>query len=71
MKNFNFQKKSEKWQITYVTPLYGGWDLLIECKFSNLEDLDEIVTFCRTDIELARWIETTTTLISTKKNYKD
>jgi len=59
----------EKWQITYVTPIYGGWDLLVECKFINLEDLDEIVSFCRTDLELSQWIEATTTLIGTKKNY--
>jgi len=60
----------ENWQITYVTPIYGGWDLLVECKFINLEDLDQIVSFCRTDLELSQWIEATTTLISTKKNYE-
>jgi len=49
--------------------VYGGWDLLIECIFNNLEDLDKIVSFCRTDLELSQWIEATTTLISTKKNY--
>ena len=57
------------WQITYATPVYGGWDLLAECIFNNLEDLDEIVSFCRSDPELSQWIEATTTLISTKKNY--
>jgi hypothetical protein len=63
--------KNENWQITYVTPIYGGWDLLIECKFVNLEDLDKIVSFCRNDPELSQWIEATITLISTKKNYTD
>lgn len=57
------------WKITYTTPTYGGWDLIIECAFNNLEDLDEIVSFCRNDNELREWIEATTTLISTKRNY--
>ena len=39
----NFRNKSEKWEITYVTPVYGGWDILVECKFNSLEDLDEIM----------------------------
>jgi len=64
------RNQRDNWEITYVTPIYGGWDLLVECKFINLEDLDEIVSFCRTDLELSQWIEATTTLISTKKNYE-
>lgn len=60
---------NEDWQITYATPIYGGWDLMVECKFTKLEDLDEIVSFCRNDTELSQWIEATTTLISMKKNY--
>jgi hypothetical protein len=71
LKNLKSIDKNEKWQITYVTPIYGGWDLLIECKFINLEDLDKIVSFCRNDPELSQWIEATTTLISTKRNYID
>ncbi|MHA2390973.1 MAG: hypothetical protein ACXAEX_03315 [Promethearchaeota archaeon] len=43
---------------------------MAECIFGNLEDLDKIVSFCRTDIELSKWIEATTTLISTKRNYQ-
>ncbi|MFW9820397.1 MAG: hypothetical protein ACFFE5_12370 [Candidatus Thorarchaeota archaeon] len=71
MKNFNSININEKWVITYVSPIYGGWDLLVECKFINLEDLDRIVSFCRNDPELSQWIEATTTLISTKRNYTD
>lgn len=71
LKDLKSSDRHENWQITYVTPVYGGWDLLVECKFINLEDLDKIVSFCRTDSELSQWIEATTTLISTKKNYKD
>ena len=70
MKGLKGKTQNEDWQITYVTPVYGGWDLLAECKFNNLEDLDKIVSFCRTDTELSQWIEATTTLISTKKNYE-
>ncbi len=71
MKGLKSNNPNEDWEITYVTPIYGGWDLLVECKFNNLKDLDKIVSFCRSDTELSQWIEATTTLISTKKNYKD
>lgn len=60
---------NENWQITYATPIYGGWDIIVECKFSNLEDLEKIVYNCRIDNELSQWIEATTTLISTRRNY--
>jgi hypothetical protein len=43
--------------------------LIAECKFNNLEDLEKITTFCRTDDALSGLIETTTTLISIKKNF--
>ena len=69
LKGLKSHNQSENWQITYVTPIYGGWDLLVECKFNNLEDLDEILSFCRNDTELSTWIEATTTLISTRRNY--
>ena len=62
-------KDGQDWKITYSSPTYGGWDLIIECIFSILDDLDEIVSFCRTDNELKEWIDATTTLISTKKSF--
>ncbi|MFW9969379.1 MAG: hypothetical protein ACFFDF_04200 [Candidatus Odinarchaeota archaeon] len=71
LKSFKSNNTDENWQITYVTPVYGGWDLLIECKFNNLEELDKIVSFCRNDLELSQWIDATTTLISTNRNYVD
>ena len=61
--------KKQDWNITYASPTYGGWDLIIECVFNNLEDLDKIVSFCRTDNDLKEWIDATTTLISTKRNF--
>ena len=69
IKNLVSRNFKDEWEITYATPIYGGWDLIVECKFGKLEDLDNIVSFCRTDEELSQWIEATTTLISTKKNY--
>jgi len=43
------------WKITYSSPTYGGWDLII---------------FFRKDNDLKEWIDATTTLISTKKNFE-
>jgi len=59
----------DDWKITYVTPIYGGWDIMLECSFSKLRDIDKIVTFCRVDKELSQWIEETTTLMGAKNDY--
>jgi hypothetical protein len=59
----------EDWKITYATPIYGGWDVIIECSFRKLKDLDKIVTFCRIDEDLSHWIEETTTLMGSKNDY--
>ncbi|MFW9823619.1 MAG: hypothetical protein ACFFE4_11820 [Candidatus Thorarchaeota archaeon] len=69
LKNLKPSNPNEDWEITYATPIYGGWDLIAECSFGNLEDLEKIVSYCRTEEELSNFIETTTTLISIKKNY--
>ncbi|MBY8991195.1 MAG: hypothetical protein KGD58_10620 [Candidatus Lokiarchaeota archaeon] len=62
-------KSDEDWKITYVTPIYGGWDVIVECSFSKLKDLDKIVTYCRVDKDLSLWIEETTTLMGSKKDF--
>ena len=59
----------EDWKVTYVTPIYGGWDLIVECSFTKLQDLDKIVTYCRVDEDMSNWIEETTTLVSSKPDY--
>jgi hypothetical protein len=59
----------EDWKITYATPIYGGWDVIVECSFSKLRDFDKIVTFCRMDKDLSKWVEETTTLMSSKNDY--
>ncbi|TFG17577.1 MAG: hypothetical protein EU531_02820 [Promethearchaeota archaeon] len=59
----------EDWKITYISPLHGAWDMIVECVFNELENLNFILNFCRTDNELIKWIEATTTFISLKKNF--
>ena len=68
--SFNRDKSTEGWKITYIAPTYGGWDLIIECLFSNLNDLDTIITYCRTDPDLTQWIEATTTMISVRNDFE-
>jgi len=62
---------SEDWKITYVTPIYGGWDIMAECSFTKLQELDKIVTFIRVDEDISSWIEETTTLVSSKPDYSE
>ncbi len=69
LKNLKSTEADEDWQITYATPIYGGWDVIVECSFSQLQDLDKIVTYCRVDEELSQYIEETTTLLGTKQNF--
>ena len=64
-------KPEEDWKITYVTPLYGAWDLIVECSFKKLKDLDKIVTFCRIDKDMSQWIEETTTLMGSNNDYPE
>jgi hypothetical protein len=59
----------DDWEITYVTPVYGGWDLVVECSFNKKQELDKIVTYIRVDEDLSKWIEETTTLVSSKPDY--
>ncbi|TFF69447.1 MAG: hypothetical protein EU516_00605 [Promethearchaeota archaeon] len=67
--NLKSTEDSEEWKITYVTPIYGGWDIVVECSFTRLQELDKIVTFIRVDEEISQWIEETTTLVSSKPDY--
>ncbi len=62
-------ESEENWRVTYVTPVYGGWDLVVECSFTKLQELDKIVTYMRLDDQLSQWIEETTTLVSSKPDY--
>lgn len=63
--------EKEDWKITYVTPVYGGWDIMVECSFTKLQELDKIVTFIRVDEDISPWIEETTTLVSSKPDYSN
>lgn len=70
LNTFQSAHPQKDWKITYISPLHGAWDMMVECAFNELEDLNDILDFCRTDRELIKWIEATTTLISIKKNFK-
>ena len=61
--------KGDSWKVTYCTPIYGSWDLIVEVSFEKLEDLDVVVTRMRSDVEIRENIEETTTLVSSKPNY--
>jgi len=67
MRQLKSTRPGEEWKVTYATPVYGGWDLIIECSFEELNDLDRIISFCRT--ELSEYIEETMTLCGTQPNY--
>ena len=69
--NLQSKDNTENWKITYVTPIYGGWDIVVECSFTKLQELDKIVTFIRIDEDISTWIEETTTLVSSKPDYSD
>jgi hypothetical protein len=62
--NLTSSEPDENWKIGYVTPVYGGWDLVVECKFRKLHELDKIIAYLTTEEELSSWIEETTTLVS-------
>jgi DNA-binding Lrp family transcriptional regulator len=61
--------KGDSWEITYCTPIYGAWDLIVEVSFEKLEDLDVVVTRLRSEPDIREKVEETTTLVSSKPNY--
>ena len=67
--NLKSNNPNEDWEVTYSTPVYGGWDLVAECKFTKLQELDKIIAYIRVDDDLSSWIEETTTLVSSKPDY--
>lgn len=69
LKGMKSTNPEDDWKITYATPVYGGWDVIVECSFSKLKDLDRLVTYCRVDKELGSWIEETSTLMGSRDDY--
>ena len=69
LKTMKSTDPEDDWKITYATPLYGGWDAIVECSFSELKDMDRIVSFLRFDKELGSWIDETTTLMGLRNDY--
>ncbi len=64
-------ESDDDWKISYATPIYGGWDVIVECCFSKLRDIDKIIAYCKIDKDLSQWIEETTTLLGSKNDYPD
>ena len=69
IKDLRSTEYGEDWLITYASPIYGGWDLLVAISFSKLNELDKIITNLRSEKELSTIIEETTTLIGAKQNF--
>lgn len=70
IKDLRSTEYGEDWLITYTSPIYGGWDLLVAISFSKLNELDKIITNLRSENELSTIIEETTTLVGAKQNFK-
>lgn len=59
----------EDWDISFVTTVYGGWDLVVECSFNKKKELDKIVSIIHVEEDLSKWVGEITTLVSTKPDY--
>lgn len=69
LKNLNATKYGEDWKVSYVSPIYGGWDLIVAISFSKLVELDSVVTYLRSDAEISNNLEETMTLVGTRQNF--
>ncbi len=69
MKMKSEDEDGKMWLVTYVTVIYGAWDVIAEVSFKKLENLDEIVTSIRMDEDIKEIIEETTTFVSSKPNF--
>ena len=68
-KIMKFQDKEKKWEVTYVSPIYGSWDLIVEVSFEELEDFDQLITKLRSDEYIRDNMEELTSLVSSRANY--
>ena len=69
LKGLEAIESDENWKITYATIIFGGWDLMVECVLTNIQELDKITSFCSVDEDLSQWIEEVTTLVSHEPDY--
>ena len=67
LKGLVSSEPEDDWKINYVAPIYGPWDVIVECSFSALQDLDKIVTYCR--VNMREFIEETVTLTGTRADF--
>ncbi|MHA1794237.1 MAG: hypothetical protein ACTSVI_16460 [Promethearchaeota archaeon] len=59
----------EDLKVTYASPIYGAWDLIIEASFEKLENLDKLVTMIRINPVFQKNIGETTTFVSSKPDF--
>ncbi len=55
--------------VTYSVPIYGAWDIIMEVSYSQLDQLDNIVTKTREDEILGDASEETTTMVGARATY--
>ncbi len=67
LKGMESSEPGDDWKIDYASPIYGPWDVIVECSFTKLQDLDKVVTYCR--VNMSDLIEETTTLTGTKPDF--
>jgi len=61
--------KGDGWKITEAAAMYGAWDIVAACSFDKLDRLDDLVTRIRTDGDISGWLDATSTMVGTRKNY--
>ncbi|GAB4328426.1 MAG: hypothetical protein Kow0069_35640 [Promethearchaeota archaeon] len=59
-----------KWPVSYAAATRGMWDVVVEVTFTDLAELDKVVTFARTNPEMQELVEETTTLLSTRPTFE-
>ncbi|MHA1265599.1 MAG: hypothetical protein ACTSRS_10220 [Candidatus Helarchaeota archaeon] len=55
--------------VTYAVPVYGAWDIICEISYTQLDQLDKIVTEIREDELLKSAIEETTTMVGARATF--
>jgi len=55
--------------VPYACPVYGAWDVVVEITFSELNQLDGVVTKIREDSVLKNVCEETTTMVAARNTY--
>ncbi|NVM29503.1 MAG: hypothetical protein HWN65_11745 [Candidatus Helarchaeota archaeon] len=59
----------ERSLVSYGVPVYGAWDIMVEVSYTQLDQLDSIVTQIREDNILGDAIEETTTMVGARATF--